>query len=192
MVRCKRMALSQALASLKSASTATSMPALKLFALGKYSMGCSIISKFSVWVIFGHPAKRTHMVVSDSTRTTRTGTPSRNRSFVRCKSSMFQKSSKKFRMSMFDYTELSSIRVYVRRWSDSGENRCHFYILVYLHQRPRLFLRPPFESNVLLHLTCFTLFSSSQYFITVLTINTGRIYSLFLIRQCQISVVAFR
>ena len=46
--------------------------------------------------------------------------------------------------------------------------------------------------NDLFPFSCFTLFSSSQYFITVLTINTGRIYSLFLIRQCQISVVAFR
>ena len=123
MVRCKRMPLSQALASLKSVSTTSSMPALKLFAFGKYSMGYSITSKLSGWVIFGHPTKRIHMVISDSTRTTRTGTPSRNRSFVRCKIFRFHKFSKKFRMSMFDYTDLPSLRLcqtmlWFRRKSD--------------------------------------------------------------------------
>ena len=128
MVRCKRMPLSQALAFLKSASTTSSIPALKLFAFGKYSMGYSITSKLSGWVIFGHPTKRIHMVISDSTRIIRTGTPSRNQSFVRCNILIFHKFSKKFRMSMFDYTNLPTLRVYVRRCSGSTGNRTPLYI----------------------------------------------------------------
>ena len=165
------------------------MPGLKLFAFGKFFMGCCSISRLSVWVILGHPTKRTHMVVSDSTRTTWTRTPSRNRSFVCCKISMLRKSSKKFRISILDCTDLRSLRVYVRRCSGSAGNRAPFYIATVATS---IVFRSPFELNRFFYSPCFTLFFSSQYFITVLTIYKDRIYSLFLIRQCQISIVVFR
>ena len=123
MVRCKRMPLSQALASLKSVSTTSSMPALKLFAFGKYSMGYSITSKLSGWVIFGHPTKRIHMVISDSTRIIRTGT---DRSYV-VRFSGSTSFRKNFECQCLTIL-ICLVYVYVRRCSGSVGNRTPFYI----------------------------------------------------------------